>query len=134
MLTGQSRGTIVGLIREPRGRVAEVDAGRSGRRRRPSAARRGAVSEPVRLLLVADRPAPLAALEAQLGGSEAELVRAASPEEAARLAGTVGFAGVVLDLAGPAARGLAAAGLIRGVARARSTPIVVLVAADAADA
>lgn len=92
------------------------------------------MSEPVRLLVVADRPAQWAALEAMLGGSEAELVRATSPEEAAQLARTVGFAGVVLDLAGPAARGLEAAGLIRGVARARRTPIVVLVAAGAAEA
>ncbi len=80
------------------------------------------------ILLVDDLPANLLAMAAALEGLDAEIVQAASGEEALRLLLKREFAVVFLDVTMPRMDGLETAELIRGQRRTRGTPIVFLTA------
>ena len=81
-----------------------------------------------RLLLVDDRPENLLALEAILEPLEAELVRAASGEEALRRLLHDEFAAILLDVQMPGMDGFQTAELIKQRERTRHVPILFLTA------
>jgi PAS domain S-box-containing protein len=80
------------------------------------------------ILLVDDTPANLLALEAVLADLGQNLVRAASGEEALRLAAEQDFQLVLLDVRMPGLSGFETAGRIRSRERSRHTPIIFLTA------
>ena len=84
-----------------------------------------------KLLLVDDKPANLLALEAVLGDSEFDLIRAASGPQALELIQQHEFALVLLDIQMPDMDGFETARRIKQRERTRGVPIVFLTAADA---
>ncbi|MFL5263966.1 MAG: response regulator [Anaeromyxobacteraceae bacterium] len=90
--------------------------------------------EPVRILLVDDTDRNLKALEAMLGGLDAELVTARSGADALRCLLERDFALILLDVRMPGIDGFETAELIRARDRSRHTPIMFLTAYDGARA
>jgi PAS domain S-box-containing protein len=86
------------------------------------------VSDRARLLLVDDRPENLLALEAILEPLDAELVRAASGEEALRRLLHDEFAAILLDVQMPGMDGFQTAELIKQRERTKHIPILFLTA------
>jgi PAS domain S-box-containing protein len=84
---------------------------------------------PTRILLVDDQPANLTALSTVLDELGAELVTAASGEEALRALLAHEFALVLLDVQMPTMNGFETARLIRQHPRTRAVPIIFLTAA-----
>jgi signal transduction histidine kinase/DNA-binding response OmpR family regulator len=84
--------------------------------------------EPVRILLVDDTDRNLMALEAMLGGLDAELVTARSGADALRCLLEKDFALILLDVRMPGLDGFETAELIRARDRSRHTPIMFLTA------
>jgi PAS domain S-box-containing protein len=82
----------------------------------------------VRLLLVDDRPANLAAMSAVLGGEGIELVQAASGNDALRCTLRQDFALVLLDVQMPGMDGFETAELMRANPRTRHVPIIFVTA------
>ena len=82
----------------------------------------------VNVLLVDDEPANLLALEVVLDKLGANLVRAASGEEALRKLQDTDYAAVLLDVRMPGMDGFEAAKLIRSRPRSRATPIIFVTA------
>ncbi len=91
-----------------------------------SAAARGAAA----ILLVDDHRANLTALEATLAPLGHKLVKAASGEEALRLALEEDFAAVLMDVRMPGMSGLEATSLLRKQARHQRTPVILMTAAE----
>lgn len=83
---------------------------------------------PIRILIVDDVPQNLAALEAALDQPDAELVTAASGEEALELMLRHDFALALLDVQLPGIDGFELAELMRGTDRTRGVPIIFLTA------
>ena len=83
---------------------------------------------PVNILLVDDQPENLVALEAILGGLEANLVKSTSGGEALRCLLNDDFAVILLDVQMPRMDGFEVASLIRQRQRSRDTPIIFLTA------
>lgn len=83
---------------------------------------------PVNILLVDDRPSNLLALRAVLEPLGENLLEASSGEAALRLAAQHDLAAVVLDVQMPGMDGFETAARLRGLDRARETPIVFLTA------
>lgn len=83
-----------------------------------------------RILLVDDTPASLLALEAVLEPLGAQLVRAASGQEALDKASLYEFAVILLDVQMPGLDGFQTAFRIREKIRGRHTPIIFLTATD----
>jgi CheY-like chemotaxis protein len=81
-----------------------------------------------KILLVDDRAENLLALEAILGVSDHELVRATSGEEALKALLTDEFAVILLDVAMPGMDGLETARLVKGREKTRDVPIIFLTA------
>ena len=86
------------------------------------------MSDRAKLLLVDDRPENLLALEAILEPLEADLVRAASGEEALRRLLHEEFAAILLDVQMPGMDGFQTAELIKQRERTRHVPILFLTA------
>ncbi len=86
------------------------------------------MTDQARLLLVDDRPENLLALEAILEPLDAELVRAASGEEALRRLLHDEFAAILLDVQMPGMDGFQTAELIKQRERTRHVPILFLTA------
>jgi CheY-like chemotaxis protein len=86
------------------------------------------VTDRAKLLLVDDRPENLLALEAILEPLEADLVRAASGEEALRRLLQDEFAAILLDVQMPGMDGFQTAELIKQRERTRHVPILFLTA------
>src|SRR5438552_3698532 len=82
----------------------------------------------VKILIVDDRPENLLALEAILGSSNLELVRAYSGEEALRRLLQNDFAVILLDVQMPTMDGFETATLIRQRDKSKHTPIIFLTA------
>lgn len=78
------------------------------------------------VLLVDDDPEELELLEAALAPLGLETQRALDGEEAAHLAERREFAAAIVDLVMPRLNGFETAALIRGSARGRSLPILIL--------
>jgi PAS domain S-box-containing protein len=89
------------------------------------------MAEPVRFLLVDDRPENLDGLEALLRRDGLELLRAASGPEALELLLVHDFALALIDVQMPGMNGLELAELMRGTARTRHVPIIFLTAGGA---
>ena len=81
-----------------------------------------------KILLVDDRAENLLALEAILGASDHELVRATSGEEALKALLTDEFAVILLDVAMPGMDGLETARLVKSREKTRDVPIIFLTA------
>ncbi len=88
---------------------------------------------PVKVLLVDDQPANLAALEAVLAGMDLELVKARSGPEALRHLLRQDFALILLDVKMPLMDGLETAELVRQRPRCQHTPIIFLTAYERDD-
>lgn len=86
-----------------------------------------------KLLLVDDHPANLRALAAILAGVDADLVEAASGEEALRQVLDHSFAAILLDVRMPDLDGFKTAELIRTHERSSRTPIIFLTADENSD-
>ncbi len=86
------------------------------------------MTDRAKLLLVDDRPENLLALEAILEPLEADLVRAASGEEALRRLLHEEFAAILLDVQMPGMDGFQTAELIKQRERTRHIPILFLTA------
>src|SRR6185369_1534907 len=93
-----------------------------------SAASHVQINSGVNVLLVDDEPANLLALEVVLEPLGANLVRAASGEEALRKLQDTDYAAILLDVRMPGMDGFEAAKLIRSRPRSRSTPIIFVTA------
>src|SRR5205085_6994580 len=85
-----------------------------------------APAAPVKVLLVDDQAANLAALEAILSGMDLELVKARSGPEALRHLLRQDFALILLDVKMPIMDGLETAELVRQRPRCQHTPIIFL--------
>jgi serine phosphatase RsbU (regulator of sigma subunit) len=100
----------------------------------PAAPREGApAGPPVKVLLVDDQAANLAALEATLTGLGLDLVKARSGPEALRHLLRGDFALILLDVKMPGMDGLETAELIRQRPRCQHTPIIFLTAYERDD-
>lgn len=88
------------------------------------------IDPPASILLVDDRPENLLALEAVLGGLEAQLVRAQSGEAALREVESRDFAAILLDVRMPGMDGFETARRIRLTERGAATPILFLTAGE----
>ncbi len=80
------------------------------------------------ILIVDDQPANLDALEAMLGPTGCQVVRAGSPDEALLMLLRYDFAVIVLDIRMPGMSGLELAQLIKQRRRTRHVPIIFLTA------
>jgi PAS domain S-box-containing protein len=89
--------------------------------------------EPVKVLLVDDRPEKLLALESVLTGLGQELVLARSGKEALRLVLAHEFAVILLDVSMPIMDGFETAALIRQRKTSEHTPIIFITAFNATD-
>jgi PAS domain S-box-containing protein len=89
--------------------------------------------EPVKVLLVDDRPEKLLALESILTGLGEELIQARSGKEALRLVLTHDFAVILLDVSMPIMDGFETAALIRQRKTSEHTPIIFITALNATD-
>ncbi len=87
----------------------------------------------VNILMVDDNESNLLALEALLQGSDRNLVRAASGDEALQYLLHHDAAVILLDVRMPGISGLETAELIRGRKRTRDVPIIFLTAYDSSD-
>lgn len=87
------------------------------------------MTEDVKFLLVDDIPANLDALEALLRRDGLSLLRATSGQEALELLLSHDFALALIDVNMPGMSGLELAELMRGTARTRTVPIILLTAA-----
>lgn len=83
----------------------------------------------VNVLLVDDQPNNLTALEAVLSGSDRNLIRASSGEEALKCLLRDEFAVIILDVHMPGLDGFETAAVIREREKTRDTPIIFLTAA-----
>jgi CheY-like chemotaxis protein len=88
----------------------------------------GSAHDPVRILLVDDRPENLVALEAILGSLDHELVRARSGEEALKALLSNDFAVILLDASMPGMDGFETATRIKRREKTRDIPIIFLTA------
>jgi CheY-like chemotaxis protein len=88
----------------------------------------GSANDPVRILLVDDRPENLVALEAILGSLDHELIRARSGEEALKALLTNDFAVILLDASMPGMDGFETATRIKRREKTRDIPIIFLTA------
>lgn len=86
------------------------------------------MSESLKILIVDDRPENLLALEAQLRGQEAQLLKANDGEEALELLLMNEVALAIIDVQMPEMDGFELAELMRGSSRTREIPIILVTA------